>query len=124
MPAVQQMLANAEGQRQLQGVRLFMEVGLVRHAAENATPEDIQRLEGALEVNRRSLGDREAFIRTDVGFHFVFAEIMRNPAFVALHDAMSTWLLQQRQIALLEPGEDRKGFEAHTRIFEAVRSRL
>jgi GntR family transcriptional repressor for pyruvate dehydrogenase complex len=100
-----------------------MEVGLVRHAAENAMPEDLKRLEAALEANRQTLGDREGFIRTDVAFHFVFAEIMRNPAFVALHDAMSTWLLQQRQIALLEPGEDAKGFEAHTRIFEAVAAR-
>jgi GntR family transcriptional repressor for pyruvate dehydrogenase complex len=123
VPAVQQMLTNAQGQRQLQGVRLFMEVGLVRHAAENATPDDLKRLETALEANRKTLGDREGFIRTDVAFHFVFAEIMRNPAFVALHDAMSTWLLQQRQIALLEPGEDAKGFEAHTRIFEAVAAR-
>jgi len=123
VPAVQQMLTNAEGQRQLQGVRLFMEVGLVRHAAENATPDDLRRLQAALDANQRTLGDREGFIRTDVAFHFVFAQIMRNPAFVALHDAMSTWLLQQRQIALLEPGEDQKGFDAHTRILEAVVSR-
>ncbi len=123
VPTVQQILSSAEGQRQLQGVRLFMEVGLVRHAAENATDDDLSRLEGALQANRLTLGDREGFIRTDVAFHFVFAEIIRNPAFIALHDAMSTWLLQQRQIALLEPGEDKKGLDAHTRIFEAVVSR-
>ena len=123
VPPVQQMLSTATGQRQLQGVRLFMEVGLVRHAAQNATDEDLESLERALEANRCSLGDLEGFIRTDVAFHFTFAEIIRNPAFVALHNAMSTWLLQQRQIALLEPGEDQKSFDAHTRIYEAVASR-
>jgi GntR family transcriptional repressor for pyruvate dehydrogenase complex len=123
VPTVQHMLQSAEGQRQLQGVRLFMEVGLVRHAAQNATADDLERLGQALEANRRTLGDREGFIRTDVAFHYVFAEIIRNPAFVALHNAMSTWLLQQRQIALLEPGEDRKGFDAHSRIYQAVVSR-
>jgi GntR family transcriptional repressor for pyruvate dehydrogenase complex len=120
MPAVRQMLAGAEGQRQLQGVRLFMEIGLVRHAALSATPDDVAKLEAALAANRETIGNVEGFIRTDVGFHFVFAEIIRNPAFVALHDAMSTWLLQQRQIALQEPGEDRRGYEAHARIYEAV----
>lgn len=122
-PAVQQMLTNADGQRQLQGVRLFMEVGLVRHAAQNATEDDRARLKTALEANRETIGDIEGFIRTDVAFHFVFAEVMRNPAFVALHDAISTWLLQQRQIALMEPDEDRRGYEAHARIYDAVVAR-
>jgi DNA-binding FadR family transcriptional regulator len=123
VPPVRQMLSSADGQRQLQGARLFMEVGLVRHAAVNATEDDLARLEQALENNRLTLGDREGFIQTDVAFHFVFAEIIRNPTFVALHHAMSTWLLQQRQIALLEPGEDQKGYDAHRRIYDAVVSR-
>jgi DNA-binding FadR family transcriptional regulator len=120
IPAVQQMLATPEGQRQLQGVRLFMEVGLVRHAAQNASGDDLKRLEAALLANEKAIGNRAAFIRTDVAFHFVFAEIMRNPAFVALHRAMSTWLLRQRQIALREPGEDQRGYDAHAKIFRAV----
>jgi DNA-binding FadR family transcriptional regulator len=36
---------------------------------------------------------------------------------------MSTWLLQQRQIALLEPGEDQRGYDAHARIYRAVEAR-
>jgi DNA-binding FadR family transcriptional regulator len=120
VPAVHQMLSTAEGQRQLQGVRLFIEVGLVRHAAASATPADIEKLSRALEENQKSLGDIEEFIRTDVAYHFVLAEIIGNPVFLVLHDAMSTWLLQQRQIALQEPGEDQRGYEAHKRIYEAV----
>ena len=120
MPAVQQIISSAAGQRQLQGVRLFMEVGLVRNAAENASAEQLARLKEALERNRASIGDRDAFIRSDIEFHYVLAQIIGNPVFLALHDAMSTWLREQRQIALLEPGEDRTGFEAHRRIYEAV----
>ena len=123
MPAVQQIISGPEGQRQLQGVRLFMEVGLVRHAALNASDEERGRLGEALEDNRQAIGDRAAFIRTDVGFHYVFAQIIGNPVFTALHNAMSTWLREQRRIALLEPGEDRTGFEAHARIFDAVAAR-
>jgi GntR family transcriptional regulator, sialic acid-inducible nan operon repressor len=120
IPAVQQMLVSADGHRQLQGVRLFFEIGLVRHAARNATDEDLEKLKRALEANEKTIGDRAAFIQTDVAFHFGFAEIMRNPAFLALHEAMSTWLLRQRQIALQEPDEDRRGYHAHAQIYEAV----
>jgi DNA-binding FadR family transcriptional regulator len=123
VPTVQHILSNASGQRQLQGVRLFVEVGLVRHAAASATADDLQLLARALEDNRKTVGNVEGFIRTDVAFHFAFAEITKNPAFVALHDAMSAWLLNQRQIALQEPDEDRRGYEAHTRIYAAVAKR-
>jgi DNA-binding FadR family transcriptional regulator len=120
MPGVLQLLSNAEGQRQLQGVRLFMEIGLVRHAAVKAEKEDLERIEEALVRNRESIGDLDAFIRTDVAFHYAFAKTMQNPAFLALHDAMSTWLHEQRRIALMEPDEDKAGYEAHKRIYEAV----
>jgi GntR family transcriptional repressor for pyruvate dehydrogenase complex len=123
MPAVQQLISNAEGQRQLQGVRLFVEVGLVRHAAAHATDEDLKRMKEALAANRRSIGDRDAFIATDVAFHFTFAETMHNAAFLALHEAMSTWLREQRRIALLDPGEDKASYEAHRKIYDAIAKR-
>lgn len=123
MPAVHQIIAGPEGQRQLQGVRLFMEVGLVRHAAQNATDADLVRLKEALESNRLAIGDIEAFTRTDIEFHYVFAQIIGNSAFLALHDAMSQWLREQRRIALTEPGEDKTGYAAHKRIFKAVVAR-
>ena len=48
---------------------------------------------------------------------------MWNPAFLALHDAVSTWLLGRRRFALQEPGEDQRGYEAHAWIYDAVRRR-
>ena len=121
VPAMRQILASRQGQRQLQGVRLFLEIGLVRHAAAQANPDDKAELQAALDVNGAAIGNLDDFIRTDVAFHYVLARIMRNPAFLALHDAMSTWLLEQRRFALLEPGEDRRSYDAHARIFDAVR---
>jgi DNA-binding FadR family transcriptional regulator len=123
VPAVQQMLSTAEGQRHLQGVRLFMEIGLVRHAAAHASDEELAVLSAALDDNRTAIGDTVAFIRSDVAFHYCLAGMMRNPAFLALHDAMSTWLLEQRRFALMEPGEDQRSYEAHARIFAALKKR-
>jgi GntR family transcriptional repressor for pyruvate dehydrogenase complex len=36
---------------------------------------------------------------------------------------MSTWLREQRHVALLEPYEDKQAYAAHSRIFEAVAAR-
>lgn len=122
-PAVMQMLGGADGQKNLQGVRLFMEIGLVRHAAEFATKDDLRALTAALEANRRAGDDVDDFMRTDVAFHFVLACTMGNPAFLALHDAMSGWLREQRAVALGEPGEPGRGYAAHVHIHDAVTAR-
>jgi GntR family transcriptional repressor for pyruvate dehydrogenase complex len=120
MPAVHQIIGNAEGQKQLQGVRVFVEVGLVRNAAVNATDEDLARLHEALKANEAAIGNVAEFTRTDIAFHRIFAEIMRNSAFLVLHDAMSDWLREQRRIALMERDEDKAGYRAHAKIHAAV----
>jgi DNA-binding FadR family transcriptional regulator len=123
MPAVRQMLSTPEGQRNFQSVRLFFEAGLAREAARSASPQDLSRLEEALEVNRQAIGDPQRFTATDIAFHFVLAEITRNPVFTALHDAMSAWLTEQRVVTLAVEGQDRIAFEAHRLIYEAIAAR-
>jgi GntR family transcriptional repressor for pyruvate dehydrogenase complex len=123
MPAVFQLLSTESGQRQFQDLRLFFEVGLARHAAKHATAEELARLKTALDANEAALGSREAFIETDVAFHFVLAEIMRNSIFKAIHDAMSAWLKQQRILSLDQPSQEQIGFAAHKRIYEAICAR-
>ncbi len=48
---------------------------LVRYAAEHATDKQIALLTKALEINSQSLDDNALFIRSDVEFHRVLAEI-------------------------------------------------
>jgi GntR family transcriptional regulator, sialic acid-inducible nan operon repressor len=123
MPAVLQMLQSAEGQKHFQDVRLFVESGLARRAAQAATDDDIAKLKTALEANRKAIGNRRRFIETDVAFHFALAEMTRNPVFIALHDAMSTWLRQQRSVSLGMPRQEEIAYAAHCRIFEAIERR-
>jgi GntR family transcriptional repressor for pyruvate dehydrogenase complex len=120
--AARHMLASPGGVRDFQAARTFFEVGLVRHAAEHATAEDIERFEAALEENRRSIGDLKRFQRTDVAFHYVLAVIPGNPIFTAIHAAFAEWLLEQRQTTLA-PGQDEIAYAAHRQIFEAVAAR-
>jgi GntR family transcriptional repressor for pyruvate dehydrogenase complex len=118
--AVRQMLSTDDSQRHFQGVRFFFETGLARHAARAATPSQIERLEEKLVCNRDAIGDRERFIETDVAFHFVLAEITGNPVFIALHDALSGWLKEQRVVTLDAPRQERIAYKAHAAIFEAI----
>ena len=123
VPAVRQLLSTAEGHRHLQRVRQFFEVGLARQAACEATPADLARLTEALARNEAAIGDEPLFIRTDIAFHYVLAEIPRNPVFTALHDALSAWLTDQRIVTLADAGQDRIAFEAHRRIHDAIVAR-
>jgi GntR family transcriptional repressor for pyruvate dehydrogenase complex len=123
MPAVLQMLQTPTGQRHFQDVRLFVESGLARRAAASVTNDDIKQLEDALNENGTAIGQREKFIETDVAFHLTIASFTRNPVFIALHDAMSTWLRQQREISLDVPDQEQIAFAAHRKIFEAIAAR-
>lgn len=116
------MLAAPDGIRNFQNARVFFEVGLARNAALNATREDIEVFEEALEANRQSIGDLKRFEQTDVEFHYALALMMRNPIFTAIHDALAEWLLEQRHTTLAA-GEDVKAYDAHRAIFEAVASK-
>ncbi len=120
--AARHLLEQPGGQQHFQGARSFFEIGLVRYAASHATGKDLARLEAALEANRTTMGDLSAFKRTDIDFHFVLAEIPRNPIFPAIHDAMVGWLADQREVTLRVPGQVRMAYRAHERIFKAVAS--
>ncbi|MFL5335632.1 MAG: FCD domain-containing protein [Geminicoccaceae bacterium] len=119
-PAIRQMLSTDAGQRHFQMVRLFFETGLARHAATVASAADVQRLTQALARNEAAIGNAEAFIESDVAFHYVLAEITANPVLIAMHDAMSSWLREQRLVAIENPGQDRIGYSAHREIHAAV----
>jgi GntR family transcriptional regulator, sialic acid-inducible nan operon repressor len=122
-PGIRQMLASDEGQKHFQDARAFFEAGLARHAARSATAADMEELRAALDANCAAIGDVDAFIRTDIAFHFVLARIAHNPVFLALHDQISGWLKEQRIVTLAAPGQDRTAYEAHLSIFNAIFAR-
>ncbi len=119
-PAIRHLLQAPGGIQNFQNAREMFEVALVRHAAENATADDLAQLAAALERNRSALEDTNAFIETDVGFHFVLAEMTRNPIFIYLHAAMADWLKEQRETSVPLPSSRERAFRAHSRIFKAV----
>lgn len=121
--AARALLAQPGGHKAFEQARLFLEAGLARHAASAANADDLRRLRAALDANEEALGDVHAFERTDVGFHFVLAEIARNPIFTALHHAIAEWLIDQRRVTLRAPGAEARAFHWHRQIHDAIAAR-
>jgi DNA-binding FadR family transcriptional regulator len=112
-----------DGIQHFQDLRMLFEVMLAREAATRTSKADIRMLKRALDANREAINDRDAFIKTDVGFHRVLAEITRNPIITAIHEAMANWLIEQRVVALMVPDVELVSFQGHRDIFMAVEAR-
>lgn len=117
------LLMKPGGQQYFQEARAMFEISLARHAALNATEDDLVRLREALEANKVAQGDQAKFKQSDLVFHGVLASIGRNPIFDAIHDALSEWLDDRRAQALQREGEDKTALIAHTEIVKAIESR-
>ncbi len=121
--AARLLLAKPEGMNHFQEARALFECALAEEAARLATAEDIAALEAALAANSNAIGDDVRFMRSDVAFHFAIAMIPRNPIYIALHEAIVEWLVDQRRVSLRRQGTDHLAFESHRRIFEAIKRR-
>jgi DNA-binding FadR family transcriptional regulator len=121
--AARHLLADADGIRHFQQARLFLEIALARHAAIHTNVGDLRQLERALEANRAAMSDPAEFVRTDVAFHLVLAQIPKNPIFTSLHAGIAEWLMEQRVTAAqAETASMRRAYAAHERIHAAIQS--
>jgi GntR family transcriptional repressor for pyruvate dehydrogenase complex len=123
MPSVRYLLSTEEGSRQLQAVRLLVEVGLVRQAARQANDAFVAALRRAFEKNCSQRADIAAFSASDVQFHYVIAEFAGEPAILSIHEVISRWLTKQREVALREPGMMDLAIDHHAKILAAIEAR-
>lgn len=114
------ILSRPEGMRHFQHARALLEVGLAREAARRISPEDLDHLAQALAANEQAIGDPERFQRTDLAFHFSIARSSCNPIFVALHNAMSEWLSEQRRVTTRGGVQAAQIFLEHKSIYDAI----
>jgi GntR family transcriptional regulator, sialic acid-inducible nan operon repressor len=104
----------------LKGARLFLEVGMVRLAAEKATPDDVQRLQDRLEAHRASLASLGDFLPRDMAFHREIARISGNPIFPAIVEALFDWASEYYQSIVRAPGAELLTLAEHQRIVDAI----
>lgn len=117
---VARLLTQPDGVRNLFDTRIMIEAALVRQAAKEAAKDLISELKDALSENERAIMDSELFYQTDVSFHAVLYKVPRNPVLPAVHKAYTSWLSPQCQQMPRRPDRNRKNFEAHSAIFEAI----
>lgn len=104
----------------LKQARILFEVGMVKAAAQNATAEDVQRLEQALERQRGALNDVPEFVKSDMAFHTAIASISGNSVCVILSEAMLDWLFNFRTDLLRLPGSEFITLAEHGRLLAAI----
>ena len=115
-----QFLDKKEDVRNLFDLRVTLEAALVREASQNATAEDIRKLEEALAANEAEIVDSSRFFETDIGFHGVLYEIQGNPILPHIHHAITGWLSVHWLDMPLLPERNKINYEAHARIFQGI----
>ena len=120
--AARYLLSQEDGIRQFQGARRLFEAAVAREAARQATDAQIEELQEALRFNQRAQSDLE-LERSDVLFHLAVARIPGNPIYTAIHEAMLSWLTEQRRMSMRLREAIERARLAHGRVFEAIRAR-
>lgn len=120
---VSRLLMQSGGVRNLFETRIMIEAALARQAATEATKDDLSAMRMALERNAAAIDDSDRFHQTDKAFHAVFYDVPCNPVLPAIHKAYSSWLEPQWSRMPRMPERNRRNFQAHTAIFDAVRAR-
>lgn len=116
------LMARPDGVSNFQEVRAIFECGLARYAARYASPKEVDKLARALNKNRLDIGNSKEFVKSDVEFHNIIAELPGNPIISALNKALSQWLMEQRVVSVKSPrgNVEINAYEGHRQIFEAI----
>ncbi|QKV18532.1 transcriptional regulator NanR [Oricola thermophila] len=120
-PVAQLLLAmSPDNLEHLKEARRHFELGMVRLAAERATPEDAAVLRGLVEEQRGHLGDAPLFIRTDMQFHATIARMSGNPIFASVSEAMLNWLFNYHTEVLIWTGQEEVTLKEHALIVDNI----
>jgi len=103
----------------LKEARLFLETGLTRMAAKNATPADIDALKTLIDEMAANAGSPQ-FIDSDMAFHNAVADLSGNPIFAATARAMLHWLKDYHVGIVSFRGAEDVSISEHRQITERI----
>jgi GntR family transcriptional regulator, sialic acid-inducible nan operon repressor len=104
----------------LKEVRIFLECGMARKAAENSNPESMALLRQRLADHHRQAEQPQQFVDADIGFHTQIAAMSGNPIFPVILEAMLRWLGEYYQSLVRAPGAETLTLAEHDRIVDAI----
>ncbi len=108
---------------ELKEARMLFESGMVRLAAERATPAGIARLKRALADNRRAIPSGEAFVATDMALHRTIAALAGNTLCAEVGNVLFGWLARYRVRMVHVEGANLLSHDEHARIVERIAAR-
>lgn len=115
------LLALEPGQlEQLKDARRMFECGLVRVAAQSATPADLKDLRDLIDRQRARIGNAAEFVSLDMAFHTRIAAISGNLILVATSQSMLRWLFQYHGVLLHWSGKEEVTLPEHHKIAELI----
>ncbi len=112
-----------ENLEHLKESRRFFELGMVRQAAELASEADVAELRRLVEEQRAQLGNRHAFVQADIAFHMKVASISQNPIFLAVSQAMLSWVFHYHTDLLHWSGQEDVTLEEHATVVDFIQRR-
>ncbi|MGV3490018.1 MAG: transcriptional regulator NanR [Devosia sp.] len=117
---VHHVLASSQNLGQLKEARTFFEVGMARMAAARATPEDIADLNAIIEQMEASKDEFQTFMTHDIAFHRRLAQITGNTVFIAVSEALLSWLSRYHVGELRKVGREARTNDEHRHIVERI----
>ena len=120
---VRHLLNEHGGVENLYHSRIFVEVGLVRHAAVAATKQGIADLKQALKANEDAIEDSFTFYQTDMAFHGALYKVVNNPIFPAIHQGYISWLSPYWEKMVGSQQRNVLNFQSHAAIYDAILER-
>lgn len=121
---VARMLLSSEPEQleHLKDARRMFECGLVRLAAQSATPQDVADLNELIARQGALIGKAQDFVTLDIAFHNRIAAISGNPILIATSQSMLRWLFQYHGILLHWSGNEDITLAEHQQIADRIAS--
>ncbi|WMY11799.1 transcriptional regulator NanR [Paraburkholderia phenoliruptrix] len=105
----------------LKSARLFLETGMARMAAENASDAQIATLRSRVTQQRlASAGNLDRFLDCDMAFHREIAIISGNPIYPAIVESIFRWASEYYRPLVRAPGVEQLTLAEHERIVDAI----
>jgi len=123
VPLASVLVRKRELVAELLDVRRMIEPGLAARAANNATDEEIGRLEDILRRQGEKLRRGEQAIEEDSEFHYGLAVAARNSVVLKVLDVLMDLLRESRTRSLQVPGRPERSLAGHRRILRAIKRR-
>jgi GntR family transcriptional repressor for pyruvate dehydrogenase complex len=121
-PELVALMARETTIAELLEMRAILEPAIAAHAAERATPDDIERLDRIIIASEAAKGRPAEYVRLDLEFHNVLAIAAHNPIYPILLTSVSDLLIECRRRAAMDARERVGGAMDHRWLLDAVRS--